>query len=331
MTATFPNAAKRRFVLKKAAFESVRGWSASGRYLAVDNVSAEAETLSVIDVWDTETGSRLYSLEEKPGSIFRSVCWSSDETQIVSLAKGWLETSHSLPESGAVISWWNASDGKKQESTPLNTDRCGCAESIAWSPNGSSLSVRHGLAGGIYIIDGKTGDVRRRIARKEHFHASKWSPDGDEIFAAGAKKVWCFSVGNGRRQWTLKSKQFVLSGLDLSSDGQLLATSEGDRVRVAHSDTGKKPTFLTADSYSLHDESLCQIVSVSFSPDSQFVAGFSPSRGYVWHLPSRERVSTFDAVVGSRGFCKASGLFALATQEAIEVLETSQLESLTST
>ena len=203
------DSSKKRWAIDKTAYEIVRGVSRSGRFLAVDNVSAGTETLSILDVWDTSLGKRLFSIEEPAGTVFRNACWSPSESRIASLASRFSEKRRSRIVN---VSWWAASTGRKLCTIELDTDRPGCVSSVSWSPDETLLAVQHGLAGGIIILGARDGLVRKRIVRQMCLNSHIWSPDSSQIFAAGDHRINCISTANGRRQWEVRSNESHSAG-----------------------------------------------------------------------------------------------------------------------
>ena len=111
----------------------------------------------------------------------------------------------------------------------------------------------------------------------------------------------------------------ILRALDISPDGTVIATGAGDRIRIAHAASGRSPFFLLADTYKPIDETMCRIAGTSFSPDMDFVAAYSSTRGFLWDLNSKDRIGTFDGLLPT--FLATPPLLLTENKQEIAILE----------
>ena len=147
--------------------------SPSGRYTAIGRKeSAGPAVPGPLRVLDTTTGEVVAKADWNGGTNGGAVAFTADESRVFVLDGLGKATWYKLP-SGEVDGQWRTGDGVQAEQAKL----------LGMTADGKTLLYRGPLAGqpyGVYLLDGKTGQVVRRLNPGAPYQAafSSLSPDG---------------------------------------------------------------------------------------------------------------------------------------------------------
>lgn len=170
-------------------------------------------------VWDSRTGRELFRVPETGVQVVgASLAPDGSKVAITRL-------------DGEVAAW----DVVGQR--PL-WSRSGDAESVAFSPDGSTVVVAHGS--GVTTLEAGSGTVQQQLARGLKINRAAFSGDGQRVITAGDDgAVRVYEVSSGAL--LLEKALHTVSALSAceSPDGRLVASAGADRfARVLELDTG---------------------------------------------------------------------------------------------
>jgi WD40 repeat protein len=181
------------------------------------------------------------------------------------------------------------------------------ADALAISPDGQLLAVRGGPLEQLHLDAREVQmvvsrlELRRTVDGQLHnsfravlVRAAAFSPDGRLVAASGGDglvRIWQMSDGTLLHSLAYPSFDPVADSIIamhrviFSSDGELLATSSGANVLVWRVSDGALVHQLTGASSPR---------SIAFSPDGQFLAAESNSRGaMLWRVSDGQHLKTF--------------------------------------
>jgi WD40 repeat protein len=242
----------------------------------------------VVSIWNSQV--RVYDFpslaEQTQIAIDRSVARhaiSPDGSQIVTAAEGYSDSDTSA---GRVVQIWDAKSGALVRQCDSEPDlfRLGCS---AWSPKGKYVAAGGGYYGrplGLarlwfadtgkeaVRLDGHTGFVRGI-----HFF-----PDDSRVATAGLDgtvRIWTTSDGKMQSRFMVGS---LIDGLDISSDGTLLASgAAGGQVTLWSPDKNAKVADLNKVGPA--------VVAVAFSRDGKWLAdGGANGMIRIWNVESQK-------------------------------------------
>jgi WD40 repeat protein len=245
-----------------------------------------------VQVWDTITGRKLFSLHGHKGLV-GCVAYSPDGRHLAA-GCGWTVGPQGKPVPGEVRVW-EADTGR--ELLALEGHTFGVS-GVAFSPDGRLLACCGAagfgkLPGEVKVWDRRTGRQLRALhARDGVLTGVAFSPDGRHLACGGGGlngkpgevKVW--DAGTGREVLTLKGHATAVASVAYSPDGRRLAAGGDKTVRVWDARTGEE--LLTLPGHSGY------VGSVAFSPDGQRLA----SAGTTQQLDERAEVRVWDARTG---------------------------------
>ena len=178
--------------------------SQDGRWLVT------AGSPGVAAVWDT-TGRRVAGLSELKES--RAIAFAANDHRIVA------------GESNGAVAMWEWSDGGARF---LRRIAAVDTEVLAIAAAGQEVLIGHRNRP-IVVRDALTGDERRRLQPSSSPFSLAVSPDGRRVAAGtylGDVDVW--NAATGEALEGLRGQTALVSGLDFSEDGSLLALSSRD-------------------------------------------------------------------------------------------------------
>ena len=173
-------------------------------------------------VWDTTTGTEVFTLSHEGQDQVSAVSWSPDGTRILTDAN--------------VTSLWDASTGEEL----LTFHRRPASGRAPWSPDGTRI-LFDASDYGVAVSDGATGAELVTLQGHEGsvWHAA-WSPDGTRVLTASDDKtarVW--DAATGAELATLRGHEKKVGHAAWSPDGTRVLTASDDKTaRVWDAATG---------------------------------------------------------------------------------------------
>lgn len=155
---------------------------------------------------------------------------------------------------------------------------------IRFSPDGTTVAVRAGIAEPVVVFDTATGKERFRIKGQSEAHSPfAYSPDGKTLLTrlraeGGTISLWDTKSGERKRRLNIPAASGCY--FEISPDGKtLLATDRGPTVRLWDMDTGKRLTPCEG-----HENAVFQVV---VTPNSKtLISGSCDGHILAWDLAS---------------------------------------------
>ena len=232
---------------------------------SIDGIVASGLKNSHVELWDSETSTRIATLKgHQPGSI-QSVAFSPDGTILASAHRD-------VASLGDVILW------DMETRQPIATlDLAINADTISFSPDGALLAL--GGDGYIKLYDVRTRALIRTIelfdehGQKIPVNSVSFSPDG-AILATGTDGLGAFLEGSDEmgdvRLWDVRTGDLIgtmyvfdVRSVSFSPDGNTLAIATGNRL------DGTDVLLWDVDTRELTGglDLLGDVISVLFFPD----------------------------------------------------------------
>lgn len=239
-----------------------------------------ARSRPVVRVWQVTTGQLVYELSGHVGTI-SSVHFSPDGRL--------LATSSTSHPSGGAIKLWEVASGREVRTLSLRPGEYNGLR-IAFSPNGRLLAtvacnyIRDRCdQNDVILWDVATGREIRRIAQAHRDNILSLVFIADELLATSSLadqdiKIW--QVSTGRLVQTLSTLDFVtkFNNFEFFKSGLIIAISPNRQFLVSYSI--RSPNYLLiwdgASGQPLGFLRDLEFVSLSFSPNGQFLAGSRP-------------------------------------------------------
>ncbi len=231
----------------------------------VDNLafSLDGKTLATsshydetIRLWDAHTGEHRLTLTEHARYV-RGLAFSPDGKTIASGG------------GDGTIRFWDTHTGKPKK---IFTGHLQEVYSVAFNPNGNYIAS--GCSTGIIRI--WDADTRQPIKTlnesKDGFIALArsivFSPDGKTLFCGTDDGIQLWDAHTGEYKKTLTGHTDVIDNVELSSDGNILASGSWDNtIRLWDAHTGEHKKTLTGHTASVE--------TIAFSPDDKTLASGS--------------------------------------------------------
>jgi WD40 repeat protein/tRNA A-37 threonylcarbamoyl transferase component Bud32 len=194
-------------------------WSPNGsRILTVGGDRGDNSSLVQMQMWDSATGKRLFTLEPELSSVWQ-VAFSPDGRYLVGLRPNHRDL-------GAVVTLWDAETGKVRA---LLTRHHGSVTAAVFSPD-SRLLVTTSADGTARLWDPATGAERFVLHGHEGaVNGAAFSPDSKRIATVSedqTARIWDVETG---RPWSmLTGHAGPVYSVVFSPDGERLATTSGD-------------------------------------------------------------------------------------------------------
>jgi serine/threonine protein kinase/WD40 repeat protein/DNA-binding XRE family transcriptional regulator len=290
-----------------------RGWSPSGRYLALDGEE-------MVHIYDIPSRKELFS---RLGNLISKAAWSPDEKVLITMsvyggeAKAWDAISGDLLASitDLVQGWgvaWSPSgnlvavggvDGSVRVWDPLN-DReilklLGMSYEprwIFWSPAGDRIIATGTSTSSILEYDLTTAELT--IQGTPGVVATSWSPDGSQIASVYQDgTVTIYDAGTGKEIMNLDSGTDWGLPPRWSPDGDRLVTINiGGQIKIWDVLTGELFLELEGHNY-------IEPFNADWSPDGERLVtiDLDTDRIIVWDTQSGAQLLTFDEHPGGSG------------------------------
>lgn len=220
-------------------------WSPDGKLLATPAWRDQVRLL------DATTGKEVRTLTS--GGICGPLAFSPDGKVLATCDDHYT----GMTEPRGRIHLWQTSTGQQLRTIE---GLAAYIRSLVFAPDGQAIASSSG--DGVHLWDVAEGKRIRRITVEHRFpNALRFSPDGQTLFAGGTGLSVC-SVATGERLRHLAGKQLV-TAMDLSPDGKLLALACGDTIQLWDPTAGVEVTRLTGHA---------NVATLVFSPDGRMLA-----------------------------------------------------------
>jgi WD40 repeat protein len=231
--------------------------SADGKRLAVLGLN-----LKTIELFDTTTGRKV---REFPGEGWWTRCATfSPDGKTLAVAER------------ARLRLWDVATG--QERLTGGPGHLWGAAFGAYSSDGRTI-VSAGWDGRLCLWDGRTGAPIRSWQPHVSFSHAALSPDGKRVLACGNDEVRVFDAATGKELHRFRGETTGVMAADLSSDGKLLALTEGKgEVVLRRADDGSLVRRFAGQA-AQHDN-----LSLALSPDGRLLAGLHRLRLHFWDV-----------------------------------------------
>jgi WD40 repeat protein len=236
-------------------------------------VSSDLQTLRVGDV---ETGQALLAPWKEPAASVRAVAMAPDGKSVAfSIGVHHPKATVEKRWSDGRLKLWDLTTGKVR--TLIERPGTGLI-SLRFSPDGKTLAAGETHVDHVLLLDLPSGKTRGTIFnRLGWIQVLAYSGDGKLLAYSGdAQTIWVCDPSTGQRLRALQGHSAGVYGLDLSSDGTLLASSSADRtVRLWDVGSGRQRAVLRCPD---------GVTSVALAPHGRALAVLGDSQVALWDL-----------------------------------------------
>jgi WD40 repeat protein len=206
--------------------------SPDGKLAAVHVLDLVDGNPGPIQLYETETGKRVRSLEEVPNALRAgSIRFSPDEKKVAAVV--YAPVGYDDPE----IHLWDVASGKRLRKFSVLPRS---SQLVGFSADGKTLvSVALPKAGesprtnAFVLWEVETGKERRRIETgSAELHASAVSADGRWVAWADDQGVHLWELASARRVKTFRGNEGGTYGIAFTPDGKMLVTTGADTTVV---------------------------------------------------------------------------------------------------
>jgi WD40 repeat protein len=163
----------------------------------------------------------------------------------------------------------------------------GIITQVAYSPDGK-LALSASWDKTIKLWEITTGRLIRTFEGHDgHVNAISFSPDGNNIFSGGDDKViFCWDIFTGNILKKYEGSESEITSISVSPDGKLLASSEGDLIKIWNTVNAKIMTDLTGHSSTVN--------ALKFSNDGLFLISSTIKELKLWNVSTGKIEREFD-------------------------------------
>lgn len=235
---------------------------------------------SQISIWDFARGENLIDL-----SISRSE-GTEDYVYVNDLAFSPDGKSLISGNSDRTVRLWDVKNGSQDVMVTL--DNISFIDRVAFAPDGKSIA--YAIGNNIGILDIKTKVESFSLTAQHNVSDVMFDPNGSSIIysdglgdSAGIPVITIFSFGSNKALLTLEGHNWQIEDLALSSNGELLASSSDETIRVWKISTGEAVLQLKSD--------YPPVASIAFNSDGSLLAtGASDGTITIWDTLSGKRM-----------------------------------------
>ena len=269
-----------------------------------------------IKLWNIETGKDVSTLEARTTISSGSIAFSPDGTQLASASVD------RFGGTSGTVTLWDVETGKEQTTLHGHTERI---MSVAFSPDGNTLATAS-RDERVRIWNVKTGEnihTYRGIG-----YTLAFSPDGEILVSAGWRGIKLWETSTHKNIPTFSIRQEPIRDLAFSPDGQFLALSTEDQVKLRKFAAKSLFGFMYGNTITLKEDK-DEVGLVAFSPDGKMLASSTARYGTVklWDTETGANIGTLKDAGGPVVFSPDGTL--LASRGGVQEIKLWDLETRT--